>query len=90
MTQCRKKIRRKAQSAKPAKPSKAAPAAKRGPDPRAMRVPELVELINAAGGKSTDLQIEADIANGAPVNADGAIHLVHCCAWLVKMRSEQK
>jgi plasmid maintenance system antidote protein VapI len=28
--------------------------------------------------------LEADIAAGAPVNADGTINLVHYAAWLVK------
>jgi hypothetical protein len=28
--------------------------------------------------------LEADIAAGAPVNADGTVNLVHYAAWLVK------
>jgi hypothetical protein len=28
--------------------------------------------------------IDADVANGAPTNADGTINLVHYGAWLVR------
>lgn len=36
-----------------------------------------------ASTASTLQRIEADIAAGAPTNADGSIHLVHYLAWLV-------
>ena len=40
--------------------------------------------ILAAAGKRriTEAMVAADIAAGAPVNADGTIHLVHFAAWL--------
>jgi hypothetical protein len=32
----------------------------------------------------TEDMLRADVAAGAPVNADGTINLVHYAAWLVK------
>lgn len=45
----------------------------------------LVLILAAAGGRVTAEDIEADIAAGAPVNADGTIHLIHYTAWLASL-----
>ena len=48
--------------------------------------PEQAARILAAAGKRqiTEAMVAADIAAGAPVNADGTIHLVHFAAWQAK------
>jgi len=57
-------------------------------DPRSISVADLARLLSAVGGQPvTPDMIEADIASGAPTNADGTINLVHYCAWLVREMS---
>jgi hypothetical protein len=41
-------------------------------------------LIKAGGQPVTVAMLEADLAAGAPANADGTINLVHYSAWLVR------
>jgi hypothetical protein len=43
------------------------------------------QLLTQAGGyRITVEMIQADVAAGAPANADGTIDLIHYAAWLVK------
>ena len=45
----------------------------------------LVRLLRNAGSSTiTEETLEADIAAGAPVNADGTMSLVEYAAWLCK------
>ena len=54
-------------------------------DPAALAVADLAALLTRAGGIRVEARrIEADLADGAPANADGTINLVHYAAWLVK------
>jgi hypothetical protein len=60
------------------------------PEPQSLRltsltIADLAKLLTRVGGQPVRLQmIEADLAAGAPVNADGTINLVHYAAWLVR------
>lgn len=46
---------------------------------------DLVQLLSKVSGKPvTSGMIEADLAAGAPSNADGTLNLVHYAAWLLK------
>lgn len=54
-------------------------------NPTSLTVADLARLLTRAGGQPvTVAMIEADLAAGAPVNADGTINLVHYAAWLVR------
>jgi hypothetical protein len=45
---------------------------------------ELAGLLSRVGGQPiTVAKLEADIAAGAPTNADGTVNLIHYAAWLV-------
>lgn len=56
-----------------------------GLNPAALSVPHAAKLLTRAGGSPvTDAMIAADLAAGAPTNADGTINLVHYAAWLVR------
>jgi hypothetical protein len=61
----------------------ATPAA--GLNPTALTVEDAARLLTRVGGQpvSVDL-LRADLAAGAPANADGTINLVHYAAWLVR------
>ena len=53
--------------------------------PTARTLEQLVRLLTAAGQPSiTAAQVEADLAAGAPTNADGTVNIVHYAAWLVQ------
>jgi hypothetical protein len=41
-------------------------------------------LTKASGHTITVDMIQADLAAGAPVNADGTLNLIHYAAWLVQ------
>lgn len=42
-------------------------------------------LLTRAGGSAVTIEmLEADVARGAPLNADRTLNLVHYAAWLVK------
>lgn len=42
-------------------------------------------LLTRAGGSAVTVEmLEADVARGAPVNADRTLNLVHYAAWLVQ------
>lgn len=51
-------------------------------DPTAMTAEELAGVFTSAGKKIAAEQIRRDVADGAPTNADGRLHLVHYAAWL--------
>ncbi|MFQ5495691.1 MAG: hypothetical protein ACE5EX_09965, partial [Phycisphaerae bacterium] len=54
-------------------------------NPAAMTPADLAHVLSAVGGRPVAVeQIEADLAAGAPTNADGTIHLVRYTAWLLK------
>jgi hypothetical protein len=54
-------------------------------NPMSLAVADLAQLLTKVGGQSVTAAIlQADIASGAPVNADGTINLVHYAAWLVR------
>ena len=61
---------------------------KAGLDPKALPVANAARMLSAAGGQRVDVEmLEADIASGAPTNADGSLNLVHYAAWLVREMS---
>ena len=46
---------------------------------------ELVLAMRRAGSRTISLErLEADIAAGAPVNADGTVNILKYIAWIVK------
>ena len=54
-------------------------------NPAALGVADAARLLSAVGGQRIGVEmIEADVAAGAPTNADGTINLVHYAAFLVK------
>jgi hypothetical protein len=56
-----------------------------GLNPSALTLANLARLLTKVGGQPVaEDMIEADLAAGAPLNADGTINLVHYCAWLVR------
>ena len=53
-------------------------------NPTALPITDAARLLSAAGGQQITVEmLEADVAAGAPTNADGTINLVHYAAWLV-------
>lgn len=54
-------------------------------NPTALTLADAARLLSAAGGQAVTVEmLEADVAAGAPTNADGTLNLVHYAAWLVK------
>ena len=54
-------------------------------DPTKLPVEQAAKLLAAAYRERIDPEkIRLDIQNGAPVNADGTINLVHYSAWQAK------
>jgi hypothetical protein len=54
-------------------------------NPTALPLADAARLLSAVGGQIvTDAMLAADVAAGAPTNADGTLNLVHYAAWLVK------
>ena len=50
----------------------------------------LVQILHKAGSRLiTEEQLQTDLENGAPKNADGTINLVTYAAWLSRQRSEE-
>jgi hypothetical protein len=55
-----------------------------------MSVVDAAHLLTKAGGQLvTTGMLEADLAAGAPANADGTINLIHFAAWLVREMSNR-
>ncbi len=56
-----------------------------GLNPNALTLANAARMLTRAGGQPVTIEkLEADVAAGAPRNADGTINLVHYAAWLVK------
>jgi hypothetical protein len=54
-------------------------------DPTRMSVEQAAKLLSAAYRERIDQEkIRLDLENGAPVNVDGTINLVHYSAWQAK------
>ncbi|MBU4271625.1 MAG: hypothetical protein KKE86_10740 [Planctomycetes bacterium] len=54
-------------------------------NPQALRLADLARVLSASGPSLVTVEmLQADVANGAPTNADGTLNLVHYAAWLVK------
>jgi hypothetical protein len=53
--------------------------------PTALSLADAAKLLSKAAGQSISVEmLEADIAAGAPANADGTLNLVHYAAWLLR------
>jgi uncharacterized ferredoxin-like protein len=54
-------------------------------NPMALPVAEAARLLSAVGGQAVTVEmLQADVAAGAPTNADGTLNLVAYAAWLVR------
>ena len=54
-------------------------------NPQALRLADLARVLSASGPSLVTVEmLQADVASGAPTNADGTLNLVHYAAWLVK------
>jgi len=59
-------------------------------NPTSLTVADAARLLTKVGGQPVTIaMLEADLAAGAPVNADGSINLVHYAAWLVREASSR-
>lgn len=55
----------------------------------AMQKETLVEVLRRSGSRIMSLErLEADIADGAPVNADGTVNAIAYAAWILKGESD--
>lgn len=56
-----------------------------GLNPGALTLANAARLLTRAGSRLVTVEmLQADLAAGAPANADGTINLVHYAAWLVR------
>jgi len=63
----------------------AAKTAVSGLNPSALTLVDAARLLAKISGQTiTVAMLQADIASGAPTNANGTLNLVHYAAWLVK------
>lgn len=54
-------------------------------NPTALPVLDAARLLSAVGGQAVTVEmLQADLAAGAPTNADGTLNLVSYAAWLVR------
>ncbi|MBW8017964.1 MAG: hypothetical protein FVQ82_17475 [Planctomycetes bacterium] len=54
-------------------------------NPTALTPADAARLLLAAGGQHISVEmLEADVAAGAPTNANGTFNLMHYAAWLVR------
>lgn len=54
-------------------------------NPTALPVLDAARLLSAVGGQAVTVEmLRADLAAGAPTNADGTLNLVSYAAWLVR------
>lgn len=57
-------------------------------NPQSLRLEDLARILSAAGPRPVTVEtLRADIDDGAPVNPDGSLNLVHYAAWLVREMS---
>ena len=53
-------------------------------DPRRLTVADLVTALKAAGSRTiSEETVAADIAQGAPANADGTVDMIAYGAWIL-------
>lgn len=50
----------------------------------ALDVETVAAILARSGGRTTADMVRADIAAGAPTNADGTMNLIHYAAWMVQ------
>jgi hypothetical protein len=51
----------------------------------ALSLADAAKVLSRSGGRPvTEAMLRADVAEGAPANADGTVNLIHYAAWLVK------
>jgi hypothetical protein len=56
-----------------------------GLNPQALRLEDAARVLSASGPNPVTVEmLQADVADGAPTNADGTLNLVRYAAWLVK------
>jgi hypothetical protein len=54
-------------------------------NPTSLTVADGARLLTKAASQPVTVEmLQADLAAGAPVNADGTINLIHYAAWLVR------
>jgi hypothetical protein len=54
-------------------------------NPQALRLADLAKILTALGPRPVTVEMmQADLDDGAPVNRDGTVNLLHFAAWLVK------
>ncbi len=59
--------------------------AESAPSPMALTPAQAAKVLSAAAGRRIgEDQIREDIEDGAPVNPDGTINLLHYAAWLAR------
>ena len=57
--------------------------------PEALSKESLVTALRRSGSRTMSLErLEADIAAGAPVNADGTVNAIAYAAWILKGESD--
>ncbi len=57
-------------------------------NPQALRLADAARVLSASGPTQVTVEmLQADLAEGAPRNADGTLNLVHYVAWLVRQES---
>ncbi|MCS6954611.1 MAG: hypothetical protein NZM33_17370 [Bryobacteraceae bacterium] len=62
-----------------------------GLNPGALSLADAARLLaRASGWPITEAMLRADLAAGAPTNADGTINLVHYAAWLVRQAADRR
>jgi hypothetical protein len=53
--------------------------------PQSLRLEDVAKILSAMGPKPVTIEmLLADIDDGAPVNHDGTINLLHYASWLAK------
>ena len=56
-----------------------------GLNPSALALADAARLLTKVGGHPvTAAMLQADVAAGAPTNANGTLNLVHYTAWLIR------
>jgi hypothetical protein len=53
--------------------------------PQSLRLEDLAKILSAMGPKPVTVEmLRADIDDGAPVNRDGTMNLLHYTSWMVR------
>lgn len=59
-------------------------------NPEALSKENVVKALRLAGSRTATMErFEADIAAGAPVNADGTMNIIVYVAWILKGESDE-